>query len=112
MLYLIIYILITLIAQVLIKKEALKKKDTAPNSYLLKMVQSPIVVFAYCLNLTNIFIWLLVLSELPLLIAFISTSCIYVIIIFIDYFIFNQKITALRLIGALFISAGIILSFI
>jgi len=112
MLYLFTFIILTLISQVLLKKEALKKKDVAPNSYLLKMIQSPLVIFAYCLSFINVFIWLLALSELSLLVAFLSTSCIYVIIIFVDFFIFNQRITVLKLIGALFISTGIILSFI
>lgn len=101
----------TLVAQVLLKMEALKQKS-ATSSYLLKMVKSPLVIFAYGLNLINIFVWLLALTEVSLLVAFFSTSCIYVIIIFVDRLIFKENINMFKLLGAISISAGIILNII
>lgn len=111
MIYLIIYIVSTLLAQVLLKREALKEKDNT-KSYLLKMVKSPMVILAYSINLVNIFVWILALTEVSLLVAFFSTSCIYVIIIFVDKLMFNESLNLFKILGAISISIGIILNII
>jgi len=109
MFYLILFILFTVISQVLLKKASLKNVELASGSYLVKMFKTPTVIFAYGLSLLNVFVWILALSQVSLLVAFFFTSSIYVIMVLVDHFLFEEKLNIFKLCGVGLITMGIVL---
>lgn len=68
------------------------------------------VLLAYSLGLLNIFIWILALTKVSLFKAVMVTSLSFVLMLFIDKWIFNEKISMQKLIGISFITIGVVLS--
>lgn len=110
MIYLVIFILFTIITQVLLKQSSIQNSDLKVGSYLTTMFRNHKVLFAYALSGINVFVWILALTKTTLLIAFFVTSSIYVIMVFVDHYFFNQKLNSVKFLGAFFISIGVILS--
>ena len=109
MIYLLLFIILTTISQVLLKKESLRNINLKPTSYLISMFRSRSVILAYLLSTLNIFIWFLALTQISLLVAIFFSSIIYVIMVFVDHFYFNEKINIFKLLGVSLISFSIIL---
>jgi drug/metabolite transporter (DMT)-like permease len=112
MIYLILFILLTILSQVLLKQASLNNVDLKTGSYLVRMLKTPKVLFAYALSGINIFIWIIALSKIPLITAFFIASSIYVIMVLVDHFLFKERINFIKVLGAFFISIGVMLSLI
>jgi len=112
MTHLILFIILTIASQILLKQTSLKNMELKTWPYLFSMVKNPRVLLAYGISGLNLFVWIIALSKISLLSAFFITSSIYVIMVFIDHLIFKEKLNVTKLLGALFISAGVILSII
>ena len=112
MIYLILFIIITIISQVLLKQESFKNSKLKTSKYLFMMMTTPKVLFAYFLSGLNIFLWIIALSKTSLIIAFFSTSFTYVIMVFVGYFILNENINFIKITGAILITVGVILNLI
>ena len=109
MIFMLIYIFLTLFSQVILKKNAIKNKNIKTGGYIIKMLKSPSVIFAYSISFINLFVLIIVLFLLPLLSAYIYMSSLYILSILIDHFYFKQKLNFIKILGALFIIFGIIL---
>lgn len=112
MIYVFTFIVLTIISQVLLKQASIKNSKLKTGYYLLYMFKTPKVFFAYFLSFLNIFIWIIALNKTSLIIAFFSTSSIYVIMIFVGHFILNESINVVKIVGALIITIGVILNLI
>lgn len=110
MIYLFFYIAITVLSQVLLKQASLKNLELKTSSYLLQMFKTPKVLVAYGLSGINIIIWIITLSKTSLLIAFFISSFSYVVMVFLDHYIFNEKINYVKILATLFITLGVILN--
>ena len=108
MIFLILFVVLTVISQILLKKASVKNEDRKSLSYLTRMLRTPSVLFAYSLSLVNIFVWILAISEVSLLLAFFFTSSIYVIMVMVDHFLFKQPVGLIKIIGIGFITAGVL----
>lgn len=109
MIYLLLFIILTTVSQILLKKESLKKINLKTTSYLISMSTSRFVILAYLISSFNILIWFLALTQVSLLVAFFFSSLIYVIMVFVDHIYFNEKINIFKLLGVGLITCGIIL---
>jgi drug/metabolite transporter (DMT)-like permease len=112
MFYLIVFVFLTLLTQVLLKKESLKITEKSSGKYVFKMLSSPVVILAYSLSLLNMLLFVLVLTQMSLSKTLFATSSLYVLIIIVDYFFFNEKVNLVKLIGGFSISCGVIINFI
>ena len=110
--YLIIFVILTIVSQILLKKVSLRNAEQKTKTYFLQMIKDPMVILAYGLSFVNVIIWIMALSTVPLLTAFLFTSVVYVLMVFIDHWFFNERINMMKLMGAGLISGGIILSLI
>ena len=110
MVYLVLFVVLTSISQILLKKESLKISYLRSGSYFKRMILNPVVLSAYFLSLCNVFIWIMALTNNSLLNAFLFTSSIYILMVLIDAIFFKEKLNVFKLIGAGLISMGIILS--
>ena len=109
MIFLVILILIKVISQALLKKESLKNNNAKSSHYLLKMLTSYRVILAYILSFLNLFIWVIALSEVTLVYAVIFSSISYILILFVDKFLFNIQINWNKIIGSILIIISVIL---
>ena len=108
MINLILYIILNLTSQVLVKKATLKNTSKKNLSFLFGMYTDYRVIIGYSLTFSSLFVWVFALRVVNLSDATIIVSFNYVLIIFSDYF-FNEEIKARNLIGAFLISFGIII---
>ena len=109
MINLILYIILNLTSQVLVKKATLKNTSKKNLSFLFGMYTDYRVIIGYSLTFSSLFVWVFALRVVNLSDATIIVSFNYVLIIFSDYFFFNEEIKARNLIGAFLISLGIII---
>lgn len=109
MINLILYIILNLTSQVLVKKATLKNTSKKNLSFLFGMYTDYRVIIGYSLTFSSLFVWVFALRVVNLSDATIIVSFNYVLIIFSDYFFFNEEIKARNLIGAFLISFGIII---
>jgi drug/metabolite transporter (DMT)-like permease len=112
MIYLILFILIQLLTQLILKKQSIKYSKLNSKSYILKMYCNPFVIIAYVLSFFNLIIWIIAISKTSLFTATLIGASSYIIIVFIDSYFFNEKINYLKLLGVSFILIGISLLYI
>jgi multidrug transporter EmrE-like cation transporter len=110
MIYLALFIIVTMFSQVLLKKAS--EKNAVSKSYLINMIKSPSVIIAYGCNFVNVFVWIMALSEVSLLFAFLSTSSIFILMIIVDAIFFKEPVNFFKYLGAGFICLGVIVNFI
>ena len=110
MIYLIIYILLTLLSQVILKFESKKNYKQQTGSYLKKMLLNYRVIIAYGISFLNVLVWILALRKNTLFTSVLFTSLIYVLILFADKLFFRDPIDLKKIIGASFIVLGVLLS--
>lgn len=107
--YLLVFVILKIISQVLLKKASLQKKTLLAKSYIVNMFTTQKVLIAYSISFVNIFIWILALSKSSLISAVMFSSFSYVLMLFVDYLFFGQKIHLHSLIGATLIVFSVIL---
>jgi len=112
MIFLIIFIGLTIISQVILKAESIKKSNASTKNYLKFMLLNPKILLAYSISLINIFIWIFALTKLSLLTAFMFTSVTYILMLLVDFIFFKEQINYIRLIGGFSITIGLIASII
>jgi drug/metabolite transporter (DMT)-like permease len=107
MIWLAVYLLLSLVIQIFLKIEANRFLSLSNLSFLKNLYSRPLVLFAYSMSALNTFVWILVLTEYSLSTATMASSSLYVLFALVDYFIFNVKLDRLNLFGAVFISLGV-----
>lgn len=112
MIFLIIFIVLTITSQVILKKESIKKHEASTKNYLKFMLLNLKILLAYIISMLNIFIWIFALTKLSLLTAFMFTSITYVLMLLVDFIFFKEQINYIRLIGGFLITIGLIISII
>ena len=66
-------------------------------------------LFSYICLLSRGFIWIFIIRRMRLVFAYPVMSLNYILVLLVSYFFFDEKIISTNLIGAGFISAGVIL---
>ena len=112
MIFLIIFIVLTITSQVILKTESIKRSEASTKNYLKFMLLNPKIMLAYSISMLNILIWIFALTKLSLLTAFMFTSVTYVLMLLVDFIFFKEQINYTRLIGGFSITVGLIISII
>jgi len=112
MIFISLFIILTIVSQIIIKRESLKKSNANFKNYLSFMLSNVRILLAYSLSFINILIWIFSISKLSLLTAFMFTSVSYVLMLFVDLLFFKEQINFIKLIGSISITLGLIISII
>lgn len=75
----------------------------------LKVISSPFIVLGLIIYVTSVSLWLLVLSRVPVGIAYPMTSLAYIFNVLGAYIIFSEHINLIQIIGILVIILGVYL---
>lgn len=75
----------------------------------LKVVSSPFIVLGLIIYVLSVSLWLLVLSRIPVGIAYPMTSLAYIFNVLGAYIIFNEQISLIQIAGILVIILGVYL---
>ena len=110
MIYVVIFILLSTLSQVILKKESNSLEILKNHHFIINMLKNYKVILAYIISFIAILIWILALSEITLLEAIILSSISYIIMFIVDYIIFKVKVSKNKIIGASLILFGILLS--
>lgn len=77
---------------------------------ILKYLLDPVILSAYVAALLASFVWLYVITKLPLVVAFPAyIGVTFVLVIVGGWFFLSESITAMRLVSVLLILSGIII---
>ena len=77
---------------------------------MLKYLSDPVIVSAYAAALLASFVWLYVVTKLPLVVAFpVYIGVTFVLVIIGGWFFLSEAISATRIVSVLLILAGIII---
>jgi multidrug transporter EmrE-like cation transporter len=77
---------------------------------LLKYLSDPIIVSAYAAALLASFVWLYVITKLPLVVAFpIYIGVTFVMVVIGGWFFLSESVTAMRLVSIFLILSGIVI---
>ena len=77
---------------------------------LLKYLSDPIIVSAYAAALLASFVWLYVITKLPLVVAFpVYIGVTFVLVVIGGWFFLSESITAMRLVSVFLILSGIVI---
>ena len=101
--FLLVGVFISSLSQVLLKKAALKKYDSAIKEYA-----NPTVIIAYILFIGTTFLSVLAYKKIPLSLGAILEATGYFYITFFGVKIFGEKLNRKKLIALFFIVVGII----
>lgn len=85
--------------------ELLKK----PGTFVSEIVRTWLVVLGLVIFVTSAMFWLIVLTDVPLGVAYPFVSLTYIVVMFYDKFFESREIVALNWLGVAAIVAGIIL---
>ncbi len=107
-------ILLASLGQVLLKKGMIgvgifSAKQGNMLSYYFRAFTNPYVFVGFCFFIVSSFVWLLVLSRLPLSLAYPCVAFGYVIVAISSKFIFHETISIVRWLGIFVICIGIFL---
>jgi len=95
----------------LLLKRGMGRMDASEGSkILLRIVTSPWVIGGLAVYGTGVLFWLLALSHLELSYVYPFASLSYIGIIIGSYFLFKERLTALRLVGIAVIIAGVLIT--
>lgn len=92
--------------QIFLKKGALAHNDTGGVAYYLKLFRNRWVIGGVSLYFVEMFIWIVVLTSVPLSIAFPLTGLQKVFIVLFSFFVLKEKITGTEWLGIGFTVAG------
>jgi multidrug transporter EmrE-like cation transporter len=100
--------------QLCIKAGALKLGDIAPGangilSFLLKVLQTPIILAGIGFWSISALLWIATLSKVDLTFAYPMLSLGYVIVFLGSWYLFNEPLSLPRLLGAVLVCLGVIL---
>lgn len=77
---------------------------------LLKYLSDPVIVSAYAAALLASFVWLYVITKLPLVVAFpVYIGVTFVLVVIGGWLFLSESITAMRLVSIFLILSGIII---
>ncbi|TAK64225.1 hypothetical protein [Methylobacter sp.] len=77
---------------------------------MLKYLSDPIIVSAYVAALLASFVWLYVITKLPLVVAFpVYIGVTFVLVVIGGWFFLSESITAMRLVSVFLILSGIVI---
>jgi len=77
---------------------------------LLKYLSDPVIVSAYVAALLASFVWLYVITKLPLVVAFpVYIGITFVLVVIGGWFFLSESITAMRLVSIFLILTGIVI---
>lgn len=74
---------------------------------VLKLISSPFIIGGLLLYGFATVLWLFVLTRVPLSIAYPIQSIAYILAVFGAYFIFNESLSIMKIIGVLLIMIGV-----
>lgn len=90
-------------SQVLLKKSASVKRDSVIREYL-----NPMVLSGYALTFCCIILMIFAYRELPLKYGAVFESLVYIYAVILGKLFFGEEITTRKIMGNLFIIAGVI----
>ena len=99
MVYLIAFIFFVVISQVLLKQASIMNKRYGTGAYLLRMIKTSKVITAYGFSALSIITWIIALSKNSLMEAVFFTGSIYVIMVVVDHFFFNERMNLMKIVG-------------
>ena len=77
---------------------------------LLKYLSDPVILSAYTAALLASFVWLYVITKLPLVVAFpVYIGVTFVLVIIGGWFFLSESVSATRIVSVLLILAGIVI---
>ncbi len=80
------------------------------SARMLKYLSDPIIVSAYVAALLASFVWLYVITKLPLVVAFpVYIGVTFVLVVIGGWYFLSESITAMRLVSVFLILSGIII---
>ena len=79
-------------------------------SFVAKVIVDPYVLLGFLAAFLSSVFWIGAMSKFELSFAYPFTSLSFILIMLASYFIFNESITTYKIIGLLFIVAGIIIT--
>ncbi len=94
----------------LLLKRGMTHMDARSGRFLLRVVTSPWVIGGLAVYGTGVIFWLLALSHLEISYAYPFASLSYIGIIFGSYFVFKERLNALRLAGIGIIVLGVLIT--
>lgn len=102
LLILILSVLIASFSQILLKKSAEKTYSSVIREYL-----NPYVIFGYGMMFVSMFLTIIAYSGMEFTNVQIVEATGYIMVLILSYFFFHEKITRKKVIGMIFIFAGI-----
>ena len=80
-----------------------------PGTFVKEIATSWLVILGLVFFMTSALFWLIVLTDVPLGVAYPFVSLTYIVVMFYDKFFENREVLALNWLGVVAIVAGIIL---
>ena len=77
-----------------------------------KIVFSPLVFLGFCLYGVSSILWIYILKNIPLSVAYPALSIGYILILIVSYKFLGESITSLNIVGAFLIIFGVSLLFL
>ena len=102
LLILILSVLIASFSQILLKKSAEKTYSSVIREYL-----NPYVIFGYGMMFVSMFLTIIAYSGMEFTNVQIVEATGYIMVLILSYFFFHEKITKQKVLGMIFIFAGI-----
>lgn len=102
LLILILSVLIASFSQILLKKSAEKEYSSLIREYL-----NPYVIFGYGMMFVSMFLTIIAYSGMEFTNVQIVEATGYIMVMILSYFFFHEKITGKKIIGMIFVFAGI-----
>lgn len=109
MLYLSLYILVTVISQTMLKACSLSVSQNNNGNYLINMFLNYKVILAYLLSIFNLIVWVFALTKISLLKAVVCISFSYVIFLLVDWLYFKEQIKKHKIVGVSLITLGVLI---
>lgn len=104
---LILSVVVASFSQILLKKASQKEYSSFIREYL-----NPYVICGYGMMFLSLFLTILAYSQLEFTNVPVIESLGYVFVMFLSYLFFREKITKQKVIGMLFIFAGIVVYYL
>jgi len=76
---------------------------------IIKVIASPWIIFGLTIYVGSVFVWLMVLSRIPVSIAYPMSSLGYITSSIAAYYLWGENLTTIRIIGIVVILIGVYL---
>jgi uncharacterized membrane protein len=97
------------LGQIFFKKAAIFYTNYEGSNFIMKYVSNPWFVVAVIIFGLATIVWVIALSKANLVSLYPITSLAYVIVPVASYFLFSEKLSAVNMLGIVFIIIGVIL---